>query len=198
MPESNFGQTAYLVWFEGKLTATIRFSSNNWTTGIHTVCVVRDKISGAKMTYLVNVAHKLNLKLGGINHKLPSDALGILDDGDTMVVGVDVTHPTSNSMENSPSIVGMVASTDNIFAQWPGNIRIQESRQEIQKRRQERKKATGGDDIPPDKEDMVNNIDILLGERLHVFETKNKKYPRNILIYRDGKRLRQVDVKIDR
>lgn len=187
MLDSSFGRTSNSVWFEGKRPATIRSSSNDWTIGIHTVCVLRDKIVSAKMTYLVNVAHKINLKLGGINHRLPSDALGILDGGDTMVVGVDVTHPASNSMENSPSIVGMVASTDNIFAQWPGNIMIQDSRQEIQKRRQERKKATGGDDIPADKEDMVNNIDQLLKERLGLFGARNKKYPKHILIYRDGK-----------
>ena len=140
------------------------------------------------MTYWVNIAHKFNLKLNGINYRLPPNALGILKDGDTMVVGVDVTHPTPKSMENSPSIVGMVASIDDVFAHWPGNFRIQESRQEIQKRRQQKKKTTGADDIPKDKEDMVGNIETLLRERLNVFETRNQKYPKNILIYRDGKR----------
>lgn len=140
------------------------------------------------MTYWVNIAHKFNLKLNGINYTLSPDALGILKDGDTMVVGIDVTHPTPKSMENSPSIVGMVASIDKIFAHWPGSFRIQESRQEIQKRRQERKKTTGEDDIPKDKEDMVGNIEILLRERLSAFESRNHKYPKNILIYRDGKR----------
>ena len=139
------------------------------------------------MTYWVNVAHKFNLKLDGINYRLPPDALGILKDGDTMVVGIDVTHPTPKSIENSPSIVGMVASIDEVFAHWPGNFRIQESRQEIQKRRQERKKTKGEDDIPKDKEDMVGNIETLLRERLRAFGIRNQKFPKNILIYRDGK-----------
>ena len=152
------------------------------------MCCVVKKIVGASKTYWVNVAHKFNLKLNGINHSLPPDALGILKDGDTMVVGIDVTHPTPKSMENSPSIVGMVASIDDIFAHWPGSFRIQESRQEIQKRRQERKKTTGEDDIPKDKEDMVGNIETLLQERLRAFGKRNQKYPKSILIYRDGKR----------
>ena len=159
------------------------------TIGIHTVCCVKGKINKG-MAYWVNIAHKFNLKLGGINHRLPPDALGILKDGDTMVVGIDVTHPNLKSMENSPSIVGMVASLDKVFARWPGNLRIQDSRQEIQKRRQERKKVSGEDDIPKDTEDMVDNIDTLLRERLTVFGNTNKKYPKNILIYRDGKHLR--------
>ena len=96
-------------------------------------------------------------------------------------------------MENSPSIVGMVASIDKVFAHWPGNFRIQESRQEIQKLRQERKKTTGEDDIPKDKEDMVGNIQTLLRERLSAFGTRNQKYPKNILIYRDGKRTSHND-----
>ena len=140
------------------------------------------------MTYWVNIAHKFNLKLDGINYRLPPDALGILGDGDTMVVGINVTHPTPKSMENSPSIFGMVASIDDVFAHWPGNFKIQKSRQEIQKLRQEKKKTTGEDDIPKDEEDMVGNVEILLGERLSVFGMRNQKYPKNILIYRDGKR----------
>ena len=106
----------------------------------------------------------------------------------TMVVGIGVAHPTPGSIENSPSIVGMVASIDRLFAHWPGSFRIQESRQEIQKRRQEKKKTTGEDDIPKDKADMVYNIEALLRERLSAFESRNQKYPKNILIYRDGKR----------
>ena len=149
------------------------------------MCCVSTK--PASLSYWVNVAHKFNLKLGGVNHKLSSDALGALNDGNTMVVGIDVAHPSSKSMENSPSIVGMVASTDKIFAQWPGNFSIQDSRQEIQKRRQEKRKTMGEDDIPKDTEDMVDNIETLLRGRLRAFGEENKKYPKNILVYRDGK-----------
>ena len=157
------------------------------------MCCVEKNLEKASTTFWVNIAHKFNLKLGGTNHRLPADALGVLEDGGTMVVGIDVTHPTPKSMENSPSIVGMVASIDETFAHWPGNFRIQESRQEIQKLRQAKKKATGEDDIPKDKEDMVGNIQDLLKERLHAFKKRNKRYPENILIYRDGKRLSHND-----
>ena len=116
--------------------------------------------------------------------------LGILKGRDTMVVGIDVSHPPPKGMENSPSIVGMVASVDDSFAKWPGSFRIQEGRQEIQKRRRVQQRDTGGSEMPEDKEDMVYNIETLMGERLSAFEQMNRRLPKNILIYRDGESLR--------
>lgn len=106
-----------------------------------------------------------------------------------MVVGIDVAHPAPGSMENAPSVVAMVASMDNDYVHFPGSVRIQESRQEIQKFRREslEKKLQG----PPDgKEDMVDSSKIaeLLVDRLQVyFKNNGRTLPENILIYRDGK-----------
>ena len=55
----------------------------------------------------------------------------IISEDKTMVVGVDVTHPSSCSAPNAPSIAGMVASVDKRLGQWPADLRIQESRQEM-------------------------------------------------------------------
>ena len=106
-----------------------------------------------------------------------------------MIVGIDVAHPTPGSMENAPSVVAMVASTNDDYVHFPGSVRIQESRQEIQKVRRDKmeKKLEG----PPDgKEDMLDssNIRELLHERLRLYrEHNNQTLPKNILIYRDGK-----------
>lgn len=156
--------------------------------GIHTVCVLYEKL-GNGPTYYANITHKFNLKLGGVNHKVSEKDLGIIHEQATMVVGIDETHPAPKSMENAPSTVGMVASVDNLFGQWPGSIRTQQGRQEIQKRRKEEQES-GIKNAAEGEEVMVSNIGQLLGERLRVYYIKNQKLPKNILIYRDGGRSR--------
>ncbi len=166
-----------MVYFEQRMAAT-RFLI--MITGIHTVCVVREKL-GTDPMYYANVCHKFNLKLGGINHTVSDGELGILHKEATMVIGIDVTHPAPRSMEDAPSTVGMVASVDSLFGQWPGSIRIQKGRQEIQKLRKE-----GAGEYPEGKEYMVDNIGDMLEERLRTYLRRNDKLPVNILIYRDG------------
>ena len=130
-------------------------------TGIHSICVL-DSNLGKGFTYYANVALKFNLKSGGINQLLPNQ-LGFLNDGDTMVVGIDVTHPAPKSMEGTPSIAAVVASIDKNYAQWPGSIRCQASKQE-----------------------MVSTLNAMMQERLKLWINQNKRGPAKILIYRDG------------
>lgn len=129
--------------------------------GIHTVCVLAEKLDkGAQ--YYANVALKFNLKCGGVNQLLPKQ-LGFLNAGDTMVVGIDVTHPAPKSMEGTPSIAGVVASIDGLYGQWPGSIRPQES-----------------------KKEMVSTLNLMMQERINLWIKFNKRAPSKILIYRDG------------
>ena len=128
------------------------------------------------------------MKLGGINHRLVESELSAIPKR-TMVVGIDVAHPTPGSMENSPSVVSMVASVDDLYVNWPGSVRVQSSRQEIQKLR--RQNLEKGQKAPPDgEEDMVSssNIASLIFDCLGKYFLKNgRTLPDNILIYRDGK-----------
>jgi eukaryotic translation initiation factor 2C len=73
----------------------------------------------------------VNLKLRGRNQQIQPAQLGILGEGKTMVVGVDVTHPSPGSSKRAPSVVGIVGSIDRFCAQFPGDIRIQESKKEM-------------------------------------------------------------------
>lgn len=146
--------------------------------GFHTICSVVtkvDKVQG-RPDYLANLALKCNLKLGGTNQRLKSkaeykdtrpgrpDTLGIIDQGRTMVVGVDVTHPGPQSVEGTPSIAGVVASVDRYCAQWPASIRAQKSKQE-----------------------MVEHMREMIIERLRMWQKVNKgSLPENIIVYRDG------------
>ncbi|KAI9821501.1 MAG: hypothetical protein M1832_003349 [Thelocarpon impressellum] len=134
--------------------------------GIHNVCVVAQKLAKEKgqLQYMANVALKFNLKRGGTNQTLPADQLGVLRDGRTMVVGIDVTHPSPGSQKGAPSIAGLVASVDARFGQWPASIRIQEGRKE-----------------------MVTELKAMLVERLRLWQKKNNAaLPSRILVYRDG------------
>ena len=130
-------------------------------TGIHSVCVLADNLNKGP-TYYANVALKFNLKCGGINQLLP-EQLGFLNEGRTIVVGIDVTHPAPKSMLGHPSIAAVVASIDSHYGQWPGSIRCQKSKQE-----------------------MVSTLNEMMQERLKLWIKKNNRGPDKILIYRDG------------
>ena len=142
--------------------------------GVHTVCVVADKFRKGQPQYFANVALKFNLKLGGFNQQIDAAKLGVISEGKTMVVGIDVTHPSPGSASNAPSIAGMVASVDRFLGQWPADLRIQEGRQE-----------------------MVAALDEMLKTRLKLWASKNKTYPDNIMIYRDGVSEGQYDHVLD-
>lgn len=129
--------------------------------GIHSVCVLAANLSKG-LQYYANVALKFNLKCGGVNQLLPKQ-LGFLNDGKTMVVGIDVTHPAPKSMEGTPSIAAVVASIDSDYGQWPGSIRCQGS-----------------------KVEMVSTLNFMMQERLKLWIKKNNRGPEKILIYRDG------------
>lgn len=133
--------------------------------GIHTVCVIDEKLAKERgqLQYMANVALKFNLKRGGINQTIDQSKLGFLKDGKTMVMGIDVTHPSPTSVKGAPSIVGVVASTDARLGQWPASIRVQEG-----------------------KKEMVSELTEMVMERLRLWRKRNTNLPEQILVYRDG------------
>jgi eukaryotic translation initiation factor 2C len=136
--------------------------------GIHTICVVGSKFTGGKGEdqYFANVALKFNLKLGGNNQMVDPSRLSFLNEDKTMVVGIDVTHPSPGSSSHAPSVAGLVACTDKHLGQWPGSLSVQE------KARQE----------------MVSDLTTMLKTALDNWITlgKHASLPENILVYRDG------------
>lgn len=138
--------------------------------GIHTVCVQYPKFVKADAQYFGNVALKFNLKAGGINQTI--DKLGIINDGETIVVGIDVTHPSPGSRETAPSVAAMVTSNDKLLGQWSGICRLQS-------------KA---------REEMVSELEYMFKNQLQIWGKKNKKWPKNVLIYRDGVSEGQYDI----
>lgn len=136
--------------------------------GIHTICSVGSKLqkptrsNDIDLMYMGNLALKFNLKGGGISHTVGNTLVRPLDNN-TMLVGIDVTHPSPGSAEGAPSISCVVASVDEHMIQWPGSIRTQ----------------TGG-------VEMVDDLQAMVVERLKLWQKKHQKYPSKIIIYRDG------------
>lgn len=144
--------------------------------GLLNVCTIGSKFAKPNNDqYFANVALKFNLKLGGRNQYLDNVKLGIIAEGKTMVVGIDVTHPSPGSASNAPSVAGIVASVDQWLGQWPADLRIQKARQE-----------------------MVSDLDDMLKSRLSLWKNRNKgQLPENILIYRDGVSEGQYEIVLD-
>lgn len=144
--------------------------------GLGNVCVIGSRFAkDHNDQYFANVALKFNLKLGGRNQLLDNSKLGLIAEGRTMVVGIDVTHPSPGSAKTAPSVAGVVASVDQWLAQWPADLRIQAARQE-----------------------MVSDLGNMLKARLRLWaKHNNSTYPENILIYRDGVSEGQYEIVLD-
>lgn len=136
--------------------------------GIHTICAIESKITKVQGQdqYLRNLALKVNLKLGGDNQVVQAPSLGLITEEKTMVVGIDVTHPSPGSSSQAPSVSAMVASVNAKLGQWPGILGLQEA----------------------SRQEMVSNLGAMLKTRLKMWcqQGRHKEYPENILVYRDG------------
>lgn len=135
--------------------------------GVHSQCLWLKKALDDKgrEQYLANVALKLNTKLGGINHLLEKEALSWLREKSTVLVGIDVTHPSPKSVRGTPSIVGVVASVDNNFVQFPASLRLQKSKREVIR-----------DNVLRD----------MIVERLQAYRQHSKVLPERMIVFRDG------------
>lgn len=133
--------------------------------GMPNICNVASKFSKEKgqMQYFANVAMKFNQKLGGVNHTVELKKMAPLD-AQTILFGIDVTHPSPGSSESAPSIAGVVASIDEKFSQYPASMRTQRGREE-----------------------MVLELEEMIVERLKFWQKKNQnKLPNKVIVYRDG------------
>jgi eukaryotic translation initiation factor 2C len=79
--------------------------------------------------YMANVMMKANLKFGGGNHTVQLDKRsGTLIANSlkgTLVLGADLTHPSSNSLVGCPSIAAVVGSVNSMSTKYLGSMRLQ-------------------------------------------------------------------------
>ena len=132
---------------------------------VHTVCVQWNQLRKAQERYFANVALKVNMKLGGVNHILERNTPSSkwLLERPTMIVGMDVTHSSPGSQQYTPSVAAVVASVDDCFAQFPVSLEIQKSRQE-----------------------EIAYLEKMMVERITAYKAKSGRLPERILVYRDG------------
>lgn len=146
--------------------------------GIQTICSVGSKLQkpNGQGMYMGNLALKFNIKGNGINHQLDQMLVNPLD-ANTMLIGIDVTHPSPQSAKGAPSIACVVANKDKHLCQWPGSIRKQKGKQEMVDDK-ERKEA-----------DTVKSLEDMIVERLNCWQENpenGRALPKKILVYRDG------------
>uniref|UniRef100_A0A915IL06 Uncharacterized protein n=1 Tax=Romanomermis culicivorax TaxID=13658 RepID=A0A915IL06_ROMCU len=129
--------------------------------GTMTQCVLERTMN---KNAFVNIAQKINMKLGGINSKLVADEVAkkYLIDVPTLIMGVDVTHPSPTDTR-SPSIASIVTNTDLSPMRYAASVKIQKHRREA----------------------IVYLVDVVR-DRLVSFFTESKVKPERILVYRDG------------
>ena len=125
-------------------------------------------------TFYTKIAQKINVKLGGRNQAMLEDSrvANLIKTTNTVVLGIDVTHPYPDSGANTPSVAAVAASIDALLAQFPVDLRLQyESRQEM---------------VGPLRQMMVSRLAIW---RVPPWKGKAGQpctLPQNILVFRDG------------
>ncbi|KAJ3078155.1 Eukaryotic translation initiation factor 2C, partial [Rhizoclosmatium hyalinum] len=120
---------------------------------------------GPKGGVTLNIALKLNAKLGGVNIIVdPAKMLNVLGKPiPTMVMGADVTHPPAGA-QGGVSIASLVASMDSKFAEYRAGIKVQGPREEI-----------------------ISDLTGMVGEHLSQFQARAKgRLPERLLFFRDG------------
>lgn len=136
--------------------------------GLPTICSVGSKLAQERGQdqYFKNEALKFNLKLGGVNQTVENISNSIVGQDKTMIVGLDVTHPSPGSSTAAPSVAGMVASVDKYLGQWPATLRLQSRA----------------------RKEEVDGLAEILKRHLDLWRTKGKhaSLPENIIVFRDG------------
>ncbi|TCD66063.1 hypothetical protein EIP91_001871 [Steccherinum ochraceum] len=144
--------------------------------GLQTVSMLmakaRNDDANKQDQYFSNVALKVNVKLGGTNHVLDTQSMAYLKAKKTMMVGMDVTHPSPRSRKGTPSVVAVVASIDDDFIQYPASLGIQRNA-----------------NINREAEEMVQDLDKMVVEKLLLYQkqkSNNNRLPERIIVFRDG------------
>ena len=73
-------------------------------------CVLMKNVERPSLATCSNIVLKLNMKLGGINSRIVADGITnkYIIDQPTLIVGIDVTHPTQmEERMNIPSVAAV-------------------------------------------------------------------------------------------
>ncbi|KAJ6216351.1 hypothetical protein RDWZM_007508 [Blomia tropicalis] len=133
--------------------------------GVMSQCFKSEYISSTPRGYFENFFLKVNGKLGGQNAIVEAKFLQCLPfkTDRTMFIGVDVNHPAQTE-KLSLSVSAAVGSMDPLFSRYVSSIRVQKK----------------------DKDEMVKQLNEMVGELLDEYLKINKFLPENLIMFRDG------------
>ncbi|KRZ11062.1 putative protein tag-76 [Trichinella zimbabwensis] len=143
-------------------------SCGDITFGLVTQCLLPRTINevAVKKSYstMLNIAMKINMKIGGINTKLLKDEIldNYLYKNNTLVIGVDVVHPSAVET-HLPSIAAVVGNVDVSITKFHASVKIQ-----------------------PAKQELITGFVEQFSERLVEYFEVNGSSPKNIIVFRDG------------
>ncbi|KJH50570.1 piwi domain protein [Dictyocaulus viviparus] len=140
--------------------------SSDMIHGIMSQCVLMKNVQRPSPATCSNIILKVNMKLGGINSRIVADNIThkYIIDQPTLVVGIDVTHPTqAEERMNIPSVAAIVANIDLLPQSYGANVKVQ-------------RKC---------RESVVYLLDAIR-ERLVSFYRNTNQKPTRIIVYRDG------------
>lgn len=130
--------------------------------GVLTQCLKPKTVARINFSTLNNIFLKINAKLGGVNRNVVENSYNKLM-SQVMFVGADVTHPTPDQRNTSPSVVGVCASYDPAAFKYHSVWRLQK----------------GGID-------GISDFESIMHEQLRFFASKNQNLPKKIFYFRDG------------
>ncbi|KRZ66081.1 Protein argonaute-3, partial [Trichinella papuae] len=157
----------FVALFSSEQYAEVK-SCGDITFGLVTQCLLPKTIKevAVKKSYstMLNIAMKINMKIGGINTKLLKDEVvdNYLYKNNTLVIGVDVVHPSA-AETHLPSIAAVVGNVDISVTKFHASVKIQPAKQEL----------------------ITGFVDQFL-ERLVEYFDVNGSPPKNIIVFRDG------------
>ena len=130
--------------------------------GVKTICVTLANLREKDKGYFSQLALKLNLKEGGIHQSLKSPTPNALQDGNMMIVGLDLIVAPKSARNGAKDVVVAVAARNNKLAQWPAAVKV----------------VNG-----PSFEDEIAG---LLDDHLESWKTARNDYPHKVIVYYNG------------
>jgi hypothetical protein len=155
--------------------------------GVATVCMLNNKVrkERGQDQYFANVALKVNTKLKGVNHRLDPSSTQWLKN--TMLVGMDVTHPAPASAKGLPSIAAVVASSDDSFMLYPASMRLQKpDPNRMSKEVSDSLEHCIIHSFLTMHTQEIDEAKDMMVERLLAYQKNMRGLPERIVIFRDG------------
>ena len=130
-----------------------------------------------------NIAAKLNVKAGGVNHRVDWSFLQRYNLSENLIVlGADVTHPGGGAVQGCPSIACIVGSVGSQHDTLLGSMSLQSSKQEVSPLHDTIKSGA----LMFDWQRIADMVKMTRERLLAYADSNNGRLPGKVLFFRDG------------